>query len=1066
MRLLVDMSSIIWTCLSVGKDAEGAEYQDEDGKKHWVNTAAYGYEAAVNSIKATLERFNLTPIDMVMVIEGMNAKAQRLMINREYKSKRGKRPIEAYEQFNALKHNLIDVFKSLGAISFQQDNVEGDDAIAWLALNSQDDVVIRSNDNDLSVLSGTNDHGAKIITYIGGEVDTNKYGMFPLEYVTLYKALVGDSGDTIKGIKGFGHETWIKFHSEFGEDGMEELCRLARLGSLQELEEEAEQNKLIKQIWDGRAEFLNSWKLASLHPEWVDTMHNVPVWGPGMVTSTCKDERLVQWAGKTLLVTAGNWNNFRSRFSNAFKARPWIALDIETSTPEESDDWLQAQGNPDGVDVLGSELTGMSLTFGTNMQNTVYISVDHTDTNNVTKDQVRELLEEIQASGVEIVIQNVSFEGTVLFNEFGKHWYGNGYNGLLANWLDTKLEASYVDENDSLGLKKLSRKWLNYDQVEYKTVTTIDNVQYKMNELSAEHVFSYATDDTICTAALHNFFKLFMELEGTYEVYKEVEIASSYLHTQSYIHGTKISLQTLQELRQIDEEEYALAWNIVRDYLIQKGWEGTATPVYKTELKAADIKEAHLIVTGQKLDTQVRTPAKLLAMIQDPLLKDGVEKAIAGEFELLNELVAMRFKGEPEFNMGSPTQKVKLLYEVMGLPIRVYNKPTDAAKARGERQGSPKTDNLAIMYALQDAKESELAVLNAMRIMQMVSTRKSLYYDTYGGFVHWKTGRVHSSHNQCATNTRRASSSAPNVQQVSKNQKVEGYSPRVREVYVPHKKGAVIVSMDFMAQELRVIADYSKDPNMVACFVGDNLRDMHAMTGLGIWNARKSLNWSYETFVAALEDKSNEFYVEVKKMRGLGKQTNFTTEFGAAAPKLAQTIMVTEEEAQVYIEAKEAAFPVVGEWKETVIAEAKRCGFVRTKLGGKRHLREALTSTDRFISSKAERQAVNFKVQGSSAEMTKLAEGRMFKANLEQLFDCEIIAAIHDEVIASVMIEDLFDFIPAMHNCMIQPYADMVIPVKSSISFGKSFGPAHQIEIGDVPTREAIEKGLAELENY
>lgn len=1064
MRLLVDMSSILWTCLSVGKDAEGAEYQDEDGKKHWVNTAAHGYEAAVNSIKATLERFNLTPIDMVMVIEGMNAKAQRLMINREYKSKRGKRPVEAYEEFNKLKHQLLSVFKSLGAIGFQQDNVEGDDAIAWLALNSRDDVVIRSNDNDLSVLSGTNEHGAKIITYIGGEVDTNKYGMFPLKYVTLYKSLVGDSGDTIKGIKGFGHEAWIKFHAEFGEDGMQEMCRLAKLGSLQELEEEAEQSKIIKQIWDGRADFLNSWKLASLHPEWVDTMHNVPVWTPGMVTGECTDERIMQWAGKSLLVTASNWDGFLVRFRATFKARPWIALDIETSTPEESDDWLQAQGNPEGVDVIGSELTGMSLTFGPNMQYTVYISVDHAETNNVTKDQVRQLLEEIQASGTEIVIQNVSFEGTVLFNEFGEHWRDNGYNGLLANWLDTKLEASYVDENDSLGLKKLSRKWLNYDQVEYKTVTTIEGVQYKMNDLSAKHVFAYATDDTICTAALHNFFKLFMELEGTYAVYKDVEIDSSYSHTQSYIHGTKISLQTLQELRAIDEEEYALAWNIVRDYLIQKGWEGTATPVYKGELKAADIKDAHLIVTGQKLDTQVRTPAKLLAMIEDPLLKDGVEKAIAGEFELLNELVSMRFKGEPEFNMGSPTQKVKLLYEVMGLPIRVYNKPTDAAKARGERQGSPKTDNLAIMYALQDAKESELAVLNAMRIMQMVSTRKSLYYDTYGGFVHWKTGRVHSSHNQCATNTRRASSSAPNIQQVSKNQKVEGYSPRVREVYVPHKKGAVIVSMDFMAQELRVIADYSKDPNMVACFIGDNLRDMHAMTGLGIWNARKSLNWSYETFVAALEDKSNEFYVEVKKMRGLGKQTNFTTEFGAAAPKLAQTIMVTDEEAQIYIDAKEAAFPVVGEWKETVIAEAKRCGFVRTKLGGKRHLREALTSTDRFVSSKAERQAVNFKVQGSSAEMTKLAEGRMFKADLEQRFDCEVIAAIHDEVIASVMIEDLFDFVPAMHNCMVQPYADMVIPVKSSISFGKSFGPAHQIEIGDVPTRQAIEKGLAELQ--
>jgi DNA polymerase I-like protein with 3'-5' exonuclease and polymerase domains/5'-3' exonuclease len=1054
----------MWTCLLTGKDIEGREAQDEMGKVHWVNTHMYAYEFAVNSIKSALDTYNLTPSDMILVVEGMNSKAQRLFINKDYKANRGKRPNEAYEEFSKLKDLLLETFKSLGAIAVKQDAVEADDMLAWLAQNSREDLVIMSNDNDLLALAGKNEHGAVITARIGGEENYNKYGLFPLQYVTLYKALVGDSGDNIKGITGFGDAAWKDFHAQFGEDGMAEMVRLAKLGSLQELEEDAAVNKLVKKIYDGREQFLNSWRLASLHAEWVDTMSEWPVWMPGMVTYRGTDERLRHWGAGVRLVTADKWDAFLPWFKSAIAHRDWIALDIETSTGDESDDWLEAQGNPDGVDVIGSELTGMSLTFGRNMQYTVYIPVDHKDTDNVDKKLVRELLEYVQAAGKQIAIQNVSFEGTVLYNEFGAEWKDNGYNGLLANWLDTKLESSYVDENDSLGLKNLSKKWLNYDQVDYKTVTTIDGVQYKMRELSAQHVLSYACDDTITTAALHNFFKLFMQLEGTWDVYKEVEIDASYLHAQSFIHGTKVSLQTLQELRTEDESAEVEAWSVVRDYLIEKGWNGTATPVYSVELKAADIKQAVEIVTGEPLMTQVRTPSKLLDMISDELLKDSVAKAIAGDFEQLNKLVASRFKGEPVFNMGSTVQKTKLLYDVMALPVKVYNKPTDAAKARGEKQGTPKTDNLAIMYALQDASEREKAVLNAMRIMQMVATRRSLYYDTYGNFVHWKTGRVHSSHNQCATNTRRASSSAPNTQQVAKNAKVEGYSPRIREVYIPHKKNAVIVSMDFMAQELRVIADYSKDDNMVACFVGENLKDMHALTGLGIYNSRNADQISYEQFVEALENREHPLHKEIKKMRALGKQCNFTTEFGAQAAKLSMTMFVPEQEAQTYIEAKEAAFPTVVHWKDTVVQGAKQCGFVRTKLGAKRHLRDLFQSQDRYVASKAERQAVNFKVQSSSAEMTKLSEGRMWKARLEQRFDCEVIGPIHDEVLASVALEDLYEFIPAMHSCMAQQYADMFIPVKSSISFGWTFGPMHQIEIGELPTREAIEKGLVQLQ--
>ena len=1109
MKIAFDMSSNLWTCLLVGRDKEGHEVEFE-GKQVWINSAAYGYENVINLMVCAMKEAGCTPIDCILVKEGFNSKSPRQSINMTYKGKRGKRHPDAYENFAKVRDQVIAVFKQLGALMVTQDNVEADDVLGWLAVNSREDLTIVSNDNDLSVCDGRNQHGADIVSRIGGECSNNKYGLFDNKYISLYKSLVGDDRDNISGIPGFGVKSWEKFEAEFGEDGMAEMVRLANLYSLDELEAEAPRSKIVKQIYDGRKEFLNSWRLASLHPEWCNTVDNQIQWFPGLVHGKVTDERLKQWSAHSWPVTAAKWAGFAEWAKPLMLQRDWLSLDIETSTGDESDDWLEAQEDPDGVDVIGSELTGMSLTFGRNMQHTVYIPVDHIDTDNVDKSQVRELLEWLTAKGTEIVIHNTQFEGTVLFNEFGEEWKDNGSAGLLPNWLDTKFEASYVDENNSLALKKLSKLWFNYDQVDYKTVTTKEGPvgtveggrflnhfekevtaatysaekdeetgeivmltqpvmetwerrKFKMRELTAGHVFSYACDDTICTAGFHNFAKLFMQLEGTYDLYKEVEIPASYGHCQSFIHGTKISLSTLAKISAEDDLTYEGAWKELSAYLVTQGWAGTVTPVY-TEFTPANVKESYLIVTGEKVEFAVRLPEKVMGLIKHETLFHGAwELALAGDFTVLNKLVASRYKNAPVFNCGSPTQMQKLMYEVMGFEVVVANRPTDNMKAAGIKVGTPKTDNLAIAYALQTATPEQTVALKAVVLMKMVMTRRGLYYNPYPYFVHWKTGRVHSSHNQCAANTRRASASKPNVTQVSKQEKVDGYLPKVREVYVPHRKGAVVVSMDFMAQELRVIADYSQDKGMLACFIGDNKKDMHALTGVGIHNYRHAVAMSYEEFVLASKSKSHEFHAIVYIERALGKKTNFTTEFGAMAPKLAQTLMVTVEEAKVFIDAKEAAFPDVGVWKSTVIEEVKARGCVRTKLGAVRHLVPALKSGDSYKISKAERQGVNFKVQSSAGEMTKLAEGRMWKAKLEQQFDCEIMFPVHDEIVASVMITDLLKFIPAMHACMVQPYGGMMVPIMSSISFGRSFGPSHQVEIGDEPTEKAILDGLAEM---
>jgi hypothetical protein len=809
-------------------------------------------------------------------------------------------------------------------------------------------------------------------------------------------------------------------------------------------------------------------------------------------------------------------------------------FDIETSSADESDAWLAAQGNPDGVDQIGSKLTGFSWTFGPNMQYTFYVSVDHANTDNIRMSQAREFIE--SAFGKPIVIQNTMFELGVLgmaHDEGGMAWRDlwehYGARGFIPNVLDTKFEASYVDENNRLGLKERSLSTLGYQQVSYDEVTQLEGWEdemlpggremnretfppeetnkawlrkrYKMNELPAQHVLAYGADDTICTSALHNYYKLVMQLEHTWQVYLDVEIDAAYQHVKNFLDGMTFSLEKCKELEDIDEITYNAAWAVVRAYLMKHGWAGTVPPIYTSDLTLAQIKEAYRIVTGAAdmgeddedesepedaeedvaasyyaepeqpvvkdpfLSTRVRTPSKLVVLLRElghETFAGMVQACLDGEAEKFTAWVRESFTGEPLFKAGNK-QMTKLLYEVMGLPIRVRGKVTKKMQAKGITEGNPKGDVLALEYALRDSDDEQHAVIDGLKLMQMVKTRRSLYYSKYPYFIHWLTGKIHPGHNQCQTNTRRASEMKPNKQQLPKHPKITGQPSRFRETIVPHKPNAVIVSMDFMSQELRVIADYSKDANMVACFVGNDKKDMHALTGASILQWReKQADWSYKIFTEVLDDENHPMYKKVKEHRNLGKKTNFTTEFGAMAPKLAMTMLVTEAEAQVFIDAKEKAFPGVRVWKNTVIAEAKSVGYVRTMLGAMRHLAPAFTSLDSWIKSKAERQAVNFKVQSSSAEMTKLAEGRMWVEGLFFDFDAVCYGPFHDEVVASVVVDDRFlDFLQRMHGCMVQPYAGMGIPVESSVSFGASFGD--QNEVGDRPTAEVVIPVLEKL---
>lgn len=440
-RLIVDLSSVLWTCLLVGKDTEfGHEVEwtpegAEKPQKFWVNSAQHGYDNVINHFVSVLNRLDLAPMDMIIVVEGLHSKGMRQAILPQYKAKRD-RPDDAYTEFQKLRELIVNLFTSLGAIAVTQDGVEADDVIAYLAANLEGKKVIDSNDGDICALISdhtTTTQGVSVWKQSKAELYTeNPYcgGAFGCKHILLMKSIVGDSGDKIPGAKGFGEKTWLDFLVNYDDESMDLFLDLLERKQLDKLAEDVPDFKPLQKIIDNADTVYKSYACAKLYPNLVNTVRRPLVWTPGMVKPrhTIEDERVKHWSGQVRLVHAGNYKQAMDWMAEHVQAAPFISFDIETSANDTAEQWLEnaktksnESKDAEGVDVFGAELTSFSLTFGRNMQYTIFVTVDHVETDkikNITKAQAKAMLESLPKSKVK-AIQNKSFELPIVFNELG-----------------------------------------------------------------------------------------------------------------------------------------------------------------------------------------------------------------------------------------------------------------------------------------------------------------------------------------------------------------------------------------------------------------------------------------------------------------------------------------------------------------------------------------------------------------------------------------------------------------------------------------------------------------------
>jgi DNA polymerase I-like protein with 3'-5' exonuclease and polymerase domains/5'-3' exonuclease len=1135
-RLIIDVSSICWVALFMGEDKEFGYTVMHEGKEVKIASAAFGLDNAIEHLTYVMEKFGLVPSDLIFVVEGENSKTLRKYIYPEYKNGADRRVPESYVEFGKMRDKLISTYLDLGASSVTQSGLEADDVIGYLCETLEGTKIVHTNDGDLCVLV---DLERDSHVFRRDEYDQNPYGPFPHKYITLYKALVGDMrSDNYPGAKGFGDNAFLNLYALFDDAGLDSLIDLIKNKDLDKLQEDVGELKALQKIIDNKEMVYTCWELARLHTNKVNTMRVPLVWSVGMVKPVTQetDSRLKQWAGMSRLVHKDNYAKALDFLKSKMPETRQVALDIETSTSEESDDWLmkvkgKSEDSDDlGVDVVDSKLTGLGLTFGCNNQYTFYFTVDHVETAEVKNLTSMQVLIAVDSVPHEIphVIQNVSFELPILYKEWHEEWDTGEWMGFIPNAYDTRIEAAYVNENLSKGLKQRSEMTLGYKQITYAEVTTksgfpedlpkggrVINVaedevvtkSYKMNELTAAEVLAYGADDTICTIALHNHYRVIMEIEKTWEVYKEVEIKPAYVTALAFVQGCKISIEELKRIEREDDLIFNTGKEKLDKFLIEKGWEGTICPSY-TEITPAIIKEANLIITGEELKTQVRTLSKFVPILEEAgshLLAKIVEDNNVRE---LNKLVASRFSGEPEVNFGSPKQVQKLLYSVIGLPVRIVNKLTPNERennpvlARAHQKhnkikrgsvgielteedlealkGKASTDDTAIQFAVAfDATEEQKEILNAITSVKSVTTRRGLYYRPYPNLAHFSDGKLHSSMNQSAAATLRYTSSGPNLQQLAKR----GEGVKVRGIIVPHKPKSVICSIDFVGQELRLMAAQSRDVNMLACYIGDNLKDIHSLTACGAMTKKwgkdevqklaESLEMNAETTeelynLFMLLRKSDDKVISKKSddLRKDGKNVNFAAQFDAQAARVGEMLVMSTEDAQTFLDAKYAMFPRVETWKDEVRSQLMQEGYVTTMMGARRHLAHVLSGSNKWDVERAGRQGPNFKIQGSAAEQTKLALAGIWDSKIQFKLDMVFIAPVHDEVVWSVTAEDAVESIRSVHKAMTRNYSTMDVPILGSISVGPSFGVQYECgeDFNEENILKAIDKSLSQKE--
>lgn len=391
-----------------------------------------------------------------------------------------------------------------------------------------------------------------------------------------------------------------------------------------------------------------------------------------------------------------------------------------------------------------------------------------------------------------------------------------------------------------------------------------------------------------------------------------------------------------------------------------------------------------------------------LAQMERVGARIDVDKLACMARETTTELEGLRAEiyelaGE-EFNVDSPKQLGHILFEVLGLPA-------------GKKNSRGYSTDAKTLGKLVDVHPIAAKVLRYRELAKM----KSTYLDALPR-MRRIDGLVHTSFNQTVTTTGRLSSSDPNLQNIPVR---TDFGRRVRACFVPLREGDVFVSADYSQIELRLLAHLSGDEHLIDAFCSG--ADFHANTAARV-------------FGIPVEEVTPQ-------LRSRAKAVNFGIVYGQQAFGLAQSLGIGFKEAQDMIDRYFEAYPRVRAYLDETVEEAKECGFATTMFGRKRHIPE-LKASNKMQRSFGERTAMNHPMQGSAADIIKLAMNEVERRLVADGFEAKLMLQVHDELDFSVPageVQRLSDMVASVMDSVVE----LKVPLIAEVSSGENWAEAH-----------------------
>jgi len=358
-------------------------------------------------------------------------------------------------------------------------------------------------------------------------------------------------------------------------------------------------------------------------------------------------------------------------------------------------------------------------------------------------------------------------------------------------------------------------------------------------------------------------------------------------------------------------------------------------------------------------------------------------------------------KAGVRFNIASPKQLGEVLFEKLMLD----------PKAKKTKTGQYQTGE-DVLLSLAAKSDIVRDILDYRQLQKL----KSTYVDALPQMVNAKTGRVHTSYNQAIAATGRLSSTNPNLQNIPIRTE---RGREVRKAFIPRDEGHTIVSADYSQIELRIIAEISKDPNMTAAFA--NNLDIHTATAANVYGV-------------ALDQVDST-------QRRNAKAVNFGIIYGQSAFGLSQNLGIPRKEAADIIDNYFAQYPGIKSYMTDTMNFARENGYVTTLMGRRRYLRD-INSANATVRGFAERNAINAPIQGSAADMIKIAMINIHREFCAQKLDARMTMQVHDELVFDVPNDEVETVKPIiLHN--MKNAIKTTVPIMVEIGTGLNWLEAH-----------------------